>query len=83
MNKKRLIYFISILILILVGFLIFLRSKASARQSDDAPVPVEQLVEEFNEDLAGTGETVSPEDFSEYQEDYVIEIQEDEVVEIQ
>ena len=97
MNKKHLIYFISVLILIAVAFLVFIRGKGLEvdptdviqeqtdviqEHNDDAPVPVEQLVEEFNEELAETGETVNSDDFSEYQEEYVVEIQEDEVAEI-
>ena len=57
-------------------------SENEGSQESNDPIPLDQLIEEFNQELAGDGEEVNPEDFSEYQEEYVVEVQEDEVVDI-
>ncbi len=48
----------------------------------EAPASAEQVAEEFNAELSDDEEPLDPDSFSEYTEDYVIELQEDEVVEI-
>jgi len=55
--------------------------KTDSQDSSD-PIPLDQVIEEFKEDLNGEDETVNPEDFSDYQEEYIVEVQEDEVVDI-
>lgn len=87
LNKNRFLYLI--LALIIISSIIFAVGRLSAKDGKEpdsaepeAPATLEQVVEEFNEEFAEDGETVDPETFSEYTEEYEIEIQEDDVVNI-
>jgi|P827metagenome_2_1110787.scaffolds.fasta_scaffold06472_2 hypothetical protein len=88
LKKNHILYFILALILIPSIILLARSAMMKGKEKEDtasepeAPATLEQVVEEFNEEFAEDGETVDPDTFSEYVDEYVVEVQEGDVADI-